>query len=325
MGVHVSTAKAYFDNADCFTGWGASEYMEVWEPTQQEQAMVTYQQKVGTDDNSDSTTRPVATATFNKQSSSSGLRILYFDNLRVISTGGDAWCRWEVKVDSKSCKVPLAGSVHTKDGDSDFYPGTIVGECAGIAKGEHKISVMLTHSEHADCFTGFTPGPRVMHALIEVQETSETPVQSCPVSNSNALRGAARKCKDVVCGGASQCVDNDNGFECFCAKGWIGGGANACCEDVNECAGVQCGGSESKCVDGIDMFECLCAEGYSGGGVNAICRANVCRCAYGVPGVGPSCPQMGAEKCVSCHHGYDLQMDDTCKSWSWAVWVIDLI
>ena len=192
--------------------------------------MVTYQQRVGTDDSSSSSSKPVATTTFNKQSSSSGLRILYFDNLRVFARGEDAWCRWEVKVDGKSCKVPLAGSVHTKSGDNDFYPRTILGECSDVGAGEHRINIMLTRSDQADCFTGFTPGPRVMHALIEVQETSAPRVQSCPVSNSKGLRGAVRKCKDVVCGGASQCVDNDNGFECFCAKGWIGGGVNACCE-----------------------------------------------------------------------------------------------
>ena len=41
--------------------------------------------------------------------------------------------------------------------------------------------------------------------------------------------------------------------------------------DVNECAGVECGGTESTCVDGINLYECFCAEGYSGGGINAKC------------------------------------------------------
>ena len=45
------------------------------------------------------------------------------------------------------------------------------------------------------------------------------------------------------------------------------------CADVNECAGVVCGGSgsESTCVDGINLYECFCSEGYSGGGINAVC------------------------------------------------------
>lgn len=126
------------------------------------------------------------------------------------------------------------------------------------------------------------------------------------------LRGSTKSCREIVCGGKSHCVDQPNGFECYCAVGWIGGGQNEVCENVNECAGVECGGTESTCVDGINLYECFCAEGYSGGGINAKCTANVCRCDNGVAGSGSSCPQNGAHKCVSCHHGFSLQMDDTC-------------
>lgn len=129
---------------------------------------------------------------------------------------------------------------------------------------------------------------------------------------TTTLRGSVKKCRDVVCGGQSHCIDQADGFECYCAKGWIGGGRNKLCENVNECAGVTCGGSQSKCVDGINLYECLCAEGYTGGGINAVCTANVCKCSHGVAGTGSSCPKNGAAKCVSCNHGYDLQMDDTC-------------
>merc|ERR1719460_335260 len=131
-------------------------------------------------------------------------------------------------------------------------------------------------------------------------------------STTTALRGSAKRCSDVTCGGASHCIDQQDGFECFCAKGWIGGGRNKLCQNMNECAGVTCGGSQSPCVDGINMYECLCAEGYSGGGINAVCKANVCKCANGVAGSGSSCPKDGAAKCVSCNRGFDLQMDDTC-------------
>ena len=89
-------------NSDCYTGWESNDYMEVWEPLPQEQSMITYMQKVGTDSSSDSTSSVLSTS-FTKKSSSSSVRILYYDNLRVVGT--NKWCRWEVKVDGKSCAV----------------------------------------------------------------------------------------------------------------------------------------------------------------------------------------------------------------------------
>jgi hypothetical protein len=106
--------------------------------------------------------------TFTKKKASAHTRILYFDNLRVY--GSAKWCRWEAKVDGKSCAAPLAGSIYTKAGDNDHYPATIVGECPNVKAGNHKITIAVTRSSGADCHTGWTPGPRVMHALIEVQE-----------------------------------------------------------------------------------------------------------------------------------------------------------
>ena len=155
--------------------------------------MMTYQQRVGTDDNSDSTTKPVATATFNKQSSSSGLRILYFDNLRVFARTEDAWCRWEVKVDGLSCAAPLAASVNHYTSDNE-YPGIILGECLGVAAGEHKVNVVSTNSVGAECYSGWTSSPRVMHSLIEVQEVNTTQQPACNVPNSNKQRGSACAC-----------------------------------------------------------------------------------------------------------------------------------
>ena len=77
-----------------------------------------------------------------------------------------------------------------------------------------------------------------MHVLIQVRETPAvetiTPHRQCldtPITNG--LRGSKERrvsCRDVECGGESHCVDGQDGFECFCAKGWIGGGRNACCE-----------------------------------------------------------------------------------------------
>jgi hypothetical protein len=141
--------------------------MEAWEPTPAEQATISYMQRVNTDTSSDGSSN-ILTHTFKKKTSTSHLRILYFDNLRVVGHG--KWCRWEATVDGKSCPAPLAGSVYTYNGDNDHYPGTIVGECPGVSPGNHQVRIRLTRNSGADCHTGWTPGPKVMHALIEVQE-----------------------------------------------------------------------------------------------------------------------------------------------------------
>ena len=181
-------------NSDCYTGWSNQDYMEVWEPTKQEQSLITYFQKTGTDKGED-TSDNIVGMKFIKQSPRSILRILYYDNLRVIGSG--KWCRWEVKVDGRSCKVPLAGSVHTNNNDNDHYPATILGECTGLRKGGRKIRVAVTRSSGADCHTGWTPGPKVMHALIEVQE-------ACPKILGCAVPGTceanAEQCKVCMIG-----------------------------------------------------------------------------------------------------------------------------
>merc|ERR1712159_121540 len=121
-------------NSDCYTGWNAHDYMEAWEPTPAEQATMSYMQRVGTDNGSDGGI--ILRHSFKKKTSTAHLRILYFDNLRVIGHG--KWCRWEARVDGKSCPAPLAGSVYTHNSDNDHYPATIVGECPGVSAGNHQ-------------------------------------------------------------------------------------------------------------------------------------------------------------------------------------------
>jgi len=53
-------------NADCYTGWSNQDYMEVWEPTAEEQKMIYYFQKVGTDRGNDSS-NSVLSFTFTKK------------------------------------------------------------------------------------------------------------------------------------------------------------------------------------------------------------------------------------------------------------------
>merc|ERR1719409_2668790 len=146
------------------------DYMEVWEPTPQEQALISYQQKTRTDQGSDYSDS-VLSFKFKKKKPKENwvMRILYYDNLRVIGSG--KWCRWEVTVEGGPCPVPIAGSVHTNNGDNDHYPATMMGECAGFEPGDLTIDVAVTSSSGADCYTGWTPPPHIMHSLLEVQES----------------------------------------------------------------------------------------------------------------------------------------------------------
>jgi hypothetical protein len=157
-------------NADCYTGWSNQDYMEVWEPTPDEMKLISYQQKVRTDQGTDYSDS-VLSFKFKKQKPHTNwiMRILYYDNLRV--QGGGKWCRWEVMVDSSPCPVPIAGSVYTNSGDNDHYPATMMGECAGFEPGNLQIDIAVTSSSGADCYTGWTPSPHIMHSLIEVQES----------------------------------------------------------------------------------------------------------------------------------------------------------
>merc|ERR1711964_254742 len=61
--VYVSRGTS---NSDCYTGWQTHDYMEAWEPTAQEQAMMTYMQKINTDNGSDASNNILST-TFNKK------------------------------------------------------------------------------------------------------------------------------------------------------------------------------------------------------------------------------------------------------------------
>lgn len=176
-------------NADCYTGWANQDYMEVWEPTPDEQSMISYIQRMNTDTGVDETSSLLST-TFTKKTERSSLRLLYYDNLRVIGHGD--WCRWEIKIDGQACPVPVGGSIYTYRSDNDHYPHTIIGECPGFKKGAHKIDISLTRNSGADCYTGWSPGPKVQHALIEVQETCGA-IPGCAVMASCEME--SEQCK----------------------------------------------------------------------------------------------------------------------------------
>merc|ERR1712151_719256 len=165
---------------------------EAWEPTPAEMATISYMQRVGTDNGSDQSSN-ILSHSCTKRSSSPHTRILYFDNLRVIGHG--KWCRWEARVDGKSCPAPLAGSVYTHNSDNDHYPATIVGECPGVSAGNHQVQIYVTRNGGADCYTGWTPGPRVMHALIEVQEGRAVGGGGKPAIPTKCRSGSPGNCK----------------------------------------------------------------------------------------------------------------------------------
>merc|ERR1712216_470082 len=113
-GSHTITARVSKRGGpdDCYTGWTSNDYMEVWEPTSAEQSTISYMQRFAVANGVD-TSGSLLSHRFKKRSPSTGLRILFYDILRVIGSASGKWCRWEVKVDGKSCPVPLAGSLHT--------------------------------------------------------------------------------------------------------------------------------------------------------------------------------------------------------------------
>ena len=57
-----------------------------------------------------------------------------------------------------------------------------------------------------------------------------------------------------------------NAYECACADGYSGA---TCATNIDECAGVDCGGA-STCSDGVFEYNCACAAGWEGGGKNKV-------------------------------------------------------
>jgi hypothetical protein len=93
---------------------------------------------------------------FTKKSSSSLLKVTYADNLRVYGNG--KWCRWTIKIDGRDCKVPIYNTKHTTaTSDNDHTPHAIVGTCSGLKAGGHTMTIALTRSSGADCYTGWSP------------------------------------------------------------------------------------------------------------------------------------------------------------------------
>ena len=104
------------------------------------------------------------------------------------------------------------------------------------------------------------------------------------------------ECTDKPCNNANtnSCENKDPGYTCHCKPGFEG---VHCDNDINECAGVTCGGT-STCVNGLNKYTCNCATGWQGGGVNNVCTY-IDKCA------GVTCG--GTSTCVNDHIKYTCE------------------
>ena len=68
-----------------------------------------------------------------------------------------------------------------------------MGECPGYGKGALKIDIHISRNSGADCYTGWSPGPKAMHSLIEVQEACGKLV-GCAVMET-CQNGQKNRCK----------------------------------------------------------------------------------------------------------------------------------
>merc|ERR1712019_324090 len=127
------------------------------------------------DDGRDGGTVSGVNLAFDKRKDDSQLRITWATNLRIRAHNnkGGVYCNWELRIDGRSCEAPtkIGASMHSQNNDNDHYPATMMGECAGFDPGQLTIDVAVTSSSGADCYTGWTPSPHIMHSLLEVQES----------------------------------------------------------------------------------------------------------------------------------------------------------
>merc|ERR1719353_588209 len=102
------------------------------------------------------TALPKRQLSFKKKMSGSFMKVTYADNLRTYGNG--RWCRWTIKIDGRDCSVPIFNTKYTSSTqDNDLFPHAIEGTCKGIRAGGHTMTIALTRSSGADCYTGWSP------------------------------------------------------------------------------------------------------------------------------------------------------------------------
>lgn len=108
--------------------------------------------------------------TFQKRRPDTAVRIAWVDNLRVV--GPNAACRWELKIDGKSCSSPgaLVFDLYAAlAGDQHFRSQANFGTCLGVAPGTHTVQVHVGASpgfSGGDCYTGWS----AQYWSLEVEE-----------------------------------------------------------------------------------------------------------------------------------------------------------
>ena len=87
-----------------------------------------------------------------------------------------------------------------------------------------------------------------MQCLVELGGTCDLPVDEC----------ASSPCRN----GAVGCMDQHDGYMCFCAPGY---GGHDCETNIDDCASNPCyARSTVACIDRISNFRCVCIDGWGG-------------------------------------------------------------
>jgi len=205
----------------------------------------------GTDSANPITSRLI---TFTKKEDSSRLRLIYTDNLRVL-TQGDR-CVWELMVrDTSGTQVAcvntdgrnkIAQYIHNGDTSNEHRPHSIAGYCDGIDAGDYQLTVSVSTPDSADCYTGWSA--RLAEDASDTPSRYYLEAQEIP-ANSPALH--------VAYGGNSQLDDDagtlgggrelsftkeldDTPLRMFYHDNFRSAGANAACEWEIMIDGASC-------------------------------------------------------------------------------------
>lgn len=93
--------------------------------------------------------------------------------------------------------------------------------------------------QHPNCQSISLNSCLIMHAA------QSADINECEVSNG---------------GCDHNCTNTDGSYVCSCIDGFVLGGDNRSCDDVNECSSSLC---DHTCVNIIGSFRCECFEGYT--------------------------------------------------------------
>lgn len=105
---------------------------------------------------------------FDKVHSSTRLRLLYSDNLRIAKAS--TYCVYELKIDGATCQSGMIqGALYGGNGNNEHVQHTIEGYCDGVPAGSHTLTVGLSGNSD-ECYTGWWFGPTQGDFYLEAQE-----------------------------------------------------------------------------------------------------------------------------------------------------------